>query len=222
LETGGINMLNQFDRFSENAKLALVNAQELARSDGSIVVDTDHLLLGLLLVQKSAAADLLSSLGVNYDKAKTVVDGGSQKTGMVRIGGLSEDTQRILELAIGTASQFDSPYVGTEHVLYGITLLPNSKAALSLIRTEADLNNIRAELEGYFSNPSESMGGDLPPEMMFSGANTKRPDRNSKTPILDSFATDLTKMAKDDRLDPVVGREKEIARVVNLKSSNKK
>jgi len=63
-------MLNQFDRFSENAKMALVNAQELARASASPMVDSDHLLLGLLLTKKSIAADLLSTLGTDFEKAK--------------------------------------------------------------------------------------------------------------------------------------------------------
>jgi ATP-dependent Clp protease ATP-binding subunit ClpC len=209
-------MLNQFDRFSENAKLALVNAQELARTGGSVAVDTDHLLLGMLLIQKSAATDLLSSISVNFEKTKLVVEDFPKTSGMVRIGGLSEDAQRVLELAIGTASQFDSPYVGTEHILYAVSLLPNSKGARALMASKADLSFIRSELENYFSNPAEPLGGDLPPEMMFSGASTKRPEKNSKTPVLDGFATDLTKMAKDGRLDPVIGREKEISRVVSI------
>ncbi len=116
-------MQSQFDRFSENARQALINAQELARAAGSAVVDSDHLLLGMLLTKKSAATDLLSSSGITFEEAKAKSDLSSGLAGVARIGGLSSETQRILELSVGTASQFSSPYVGTEHFLYSIIML---------------------------------------------------------------------------------------------------
>jgi len=212
-------MLNQFDRFSENAKMTLVNAQELARAAASPVIDTNHLLLGLLLVKKSAAVDILNSIGVNFENAKIASEGAGGLMGVVRMGGLSEDTQRVLEVAVGTASQFESPYVGTEHLLYGIAMQPQSKAAQIITGLKADLNFIKKELEGFFQNPKmmeEQMGGEMPPEMMFSGIGPKKVEKNSKTPVLDSFGTDLTKMAKDERLDPVIGRMSEISRVISI------
>jgi len=211
-------MLNQFDRFSENAKLALVNAQEIAKASLSTIIDSDHLLLGLLLVKKSVASDLLNAQSVDYEKAKAHADLMKTALGPVRLGGLTEDAQRILELSVGTASQHQSPYVGTEHLLFAMVIMPNSKAARVILACHVDLNLLRNELEAAFTNPKneESMGGELPPEMMFSGVGPKKVDKNSKTPVLDGFATDLTKMAKDDRLDPVIGREKEISRVVSI------
>lgn len=211
-------MQNQFDRFSENAKMALVNAQELARAAGSVVIDSDHILLGMLLVQKSVATDLLASVSIDYEKAKQGASGMSGLSGVVRIGGLTEEAQRVLELSVGTASQYGSPYVGTEHLLYSLILMPNSKGARILVGQKADLNYLRSELEGIFSgpHPEESLGGEMPPEMTFSSLGPKKVDKNSKTPVIDSFATDLTGMAKDDRLDPVIGREKEISRVISI------
>lgn len=211
-------MLNQFDRFSENAKLALVNAQELARASASPVIDTDHLILGLLLVKKSIAYDLLSSVSVDFENAKLSAEGMAGPSGIIRLGGLSEDAQRTLDLSIGTASQFGSSYVGTEHLLYGIVTLPGSKGARILISQKTDLNFLKNELENMFSSPKieEQIDGELSPEMMFSSIGPKKYDKNSKTPVIDSFATDLTKMAKDDRLDPVIGREKEISRVISI------
>ncbi|MBW6431893.1 hypothetical protein K0A96_01770, partial [Patescibacteria group bacterium] len=191
-------MLNQFDRFSENAKISLVNAQELARAGGSAVVDTDHVLLGMLLVKKSAASDLLNSVSINFEKAKASSEIVSGLTSVVRIGGLSSDAQRLLELAMGTASQFASPYIGTEHILYGILLLPDSKAAKILTENKADFDYLRNELEQIFQNPSEAMGSTMGmgEDQMFSSVNAKT-NNNSKTPVLDGFATDLTQMAKD-------------------------
>lgn len=209
-------MQNQFDRFSENAKMALVNAQELARSSGSTVVDSDHLLLGILLIRKCAATDILSSIGINFEKIKTASERFPGPTGIVRIGGLSDETQRVLELAIGTASQNGSAYVGTEHILLGMILLPDTKAAKELAASGADLQYIRTEIENSNLGPQENLGGELPPEMMFSGMGPRKYDKNSKSPVLDSFATDLTKTAKDGLLDPVIGREKEISRVVSI------
>ncbi len=211
-------MLNQFDRFSENAKLVLVNAQEIARASLSDSVDSDHLLLGMLLVKKSVAAEMLQSMGVDYEKAKTNADLLKDLATISRLGGLSEDAQRILELAIGTASQKKSPYVGTEHLLSAMVILPNSKAGRIIQASHVDLGTLRNELENYYANPrnEEQLGGEVPPEMLFSSVGPRKFDKNSKTPVLDGFATDLTKMAKDDRLDPVIGREKEISRVISI------
>jgi ATP-dependent Clp protease ATP-binding subunit ClpC len=211
-------MLNQFDRFSENAKMALVNAQELARASQRAVIDTDHLLLGLLLVQKSVAYDVLTSVSIDYNNAKRTAEEITGLMGVARIGGLSEDGQRALELAVGTASQYQSPYVGTEHLLYGIVMLPNSKGARIIVSQKADLNFLKNELENVFSGPrnDEPIGSEFSPDMMFSSTTAKKGDKNSKTPVIDSFATDLTRMARDDRLDPVIGREKEISRVISI------
>lgn len=210
-------MLNQFDRFSENAKISLVNAQELARAGGSSVVDTDHVLLGMLLVKKSAATDLLASVSITFEKAKASSEVVSGLTSVVRIGGLSSDAQRLLELAMGTASQFASPYIGTEHILYAALMIPDSKAAKILIDNKADFDYLKNELEQIFKNPSEILGGPAGPteEGMFSGTTT-RSGSSSKTPVLDGFATDLTQAAKDGRLDPVIGRAAEISRVVSI------
>ncbi|MDD3481239.1 MAG: ATP-dependent Clp protease ATP-binding subunit [Patescibacteria group bacterium] len=212
-------MLNQFDRFSENAKMTLVNAQELARAGGSSVVDTDHILLGMLLVKNSAATDLLNSVAVTFDAAKETSEVLSGLSGVVRIGGLSADAQRLLELAMGTASQFASPYVGTEHMLYAILMLSGSKAAKILTDNKADFDYLKNELEGILEDPQEEIAppSALAPEMGFSSMGPKnRGKSKSKTPVLDGFATDLTKMAKDGRLDPVIGREAEISRVVSI------
>ena len=212
-------MLNQFDRFSENAKLALVNAQELTRASASNLVDTDHLLLGILMIKRSAAAEILTQAGLDYETAKSHSEMMGGLTGVSRIGGLTDDAQRVLELAIGTASQFEMPYVATEHLLFGIIMLPNSKAGRIIIAGGGDISFLRNELEGLFANgqSEETFGGDGSHEFMFSAPSSKtNSDSKSKTPVLDGFATDLTKLARDGRLDPVVGREKEISRVISI------
>lgn len=212
-------MLNQFDRFSENAKMTLVNAQELARAAGSAMIDTDHILLGLLLVKKSVATDLLQSVSIDFERVKMASEGMQGLTSVVRAGGLSDDAQRMLELSVGTASQFGSSFVGTEHLLYGIILLPNSKGARIITGMRGDLSYLREELEDIFRSgeSEEPMGGELPPEMLFSGVGPMRgANKNSKHPVLDGFATDMTQLAKDGRLDPVIGREKEISRVISI------
>ncbi len=212
-------MLNQFDRFSENAKLSLVNAQELARAAGASVVDSDHMLLGILLTKKSAATELLGSMSISFEKAKAASEVISGLTGIIRIGGLSDDAQRLLEVSMGTASQFSSPYVGTEHMLYAVCMMSNSKAAKILIDNKANLDHIKNELEAIFQNPQEEFGSGMDEGTTFSsvGPNDPRPvNKKSKTPVLDGFSTDLTKIAKDGRLDPVIGREKEISRVISI------
>lgn len=206
-------MLNQFERFSENAKLSLVNAQEISRSSGSAIVDTDHLLLGILLVKNSAATELLRASNIDFEHAKSISEVTAGLTGVTQIGGLSGDLQRVLELSIGTASQFSSPYVGTEHFLFAILMMPDSKAGRILSDLGADYEYLRSEIEGLFQSPREEGPGEYGEE---SFSNGQRTNSKSKTPVLDGFATDLTQMAKDGRLDPVVGRKNEISRVVSI------
>jgi ATP-dependent Clp protease ATP-binding subunit ClpC len=208
-------VLNQFERFSENAKLALVNAQELSRAAGSSAVDTDHLLLGLLLIKKSAAAELLASSDVSFEKAKAISEVHTGLTGVSQLGGLSSDLQRVLELSMGTASQAGSQYVGTEYFLYAILMMPDSKAGKILMDLGLDFEYIRSELEALFRSASEEEPNGYPQEM-YSGTGPKTMGAKSKTPVLDGFATDLTQMAKDGRLDPVVGRKNEISRVISI------
>lgn len=208
-------MLNQFERFSENARLSLVNAQEISRSAGTAVMDTDHLLLGILLTKKSAAAELLRAADITFEQAKAISEVHGGLTGVVRSGGLTPDLQRLLELAIGTASQTGSPYVGTEHFLHSILMMPDSKAGKILTDLRADFDFLRSETEALFQSGPEEMPEDMPEEM-FSGTGPRYNGSKSKTPVLDGFANDLTQMAKDGRLDPVVGRKKEISRVVSI------
>lgn len=196
--------------------MALVNAQEIARASGSPVIDSDHLLLGILLTKKSAAADILSASNITFEKAKSSSEVSSGLTGVIQIGGLSPDSQRILELSMGTASQFASPYVGTEHFLYSILMMPDSKAAKILLENKADFDFLRGEIENVFQESPEDFAGEYPEEMFSSMGPKTAGNPKSKTPVLDGFATDMTQLAKDGRLDPVVGRANEISRVVSI------
>lgn len=209
-------MLNQFERFSENAKTALMNAQDIARAGGFSVVDTDHILLGILSVNKSAATDLLASVSITFEKAKVSSQNASGLSSVVRIGGISSAAQRVLELAMGMASQFASPYIGTEHILYAIILVPESRAAKILLENKADFEYLKEELEQVFKNSSEIFRDDFGYEEGSVLFNESVGKKNVKTPVLDGFSTDLTEAAKNRRLDPVIGRSLEISRVVSI------
>lgn len=200
----------QFEKFTENAKRSLIAAQRIAREVASDEISTDHMLLGVLKVPQSLGAAILESVGLVWDKAnllysfsKKLGNGKSRK-------GISEEAEQAINLSVLLAKEFGQPYVGTEHLLLACLNQEDSKANQLLRNFKIDPAIIRAELEHYLSNSSffEPIGQMQKTEGK--GA------ANSKTPALDSFSIDLTNAARENKLDPVVGREKEIARVISI------
>jgi len=202
-------MLDAFERLTENAKQSLENADTIARETSAGYIGTEHILLGVLHQDGSIGAKILIEAGVTREKAERWLSGSS---GAVLSGtnrkGLSETARDTLTRALRTAQEFGQPYAGTEHILYAILGQKNARANSLLKEIQIDPGMIRAELEGYLSNQhyyfSEESAKSAP----------KKP--KSKTPALDHFGIDLTVKAADGALDPVVGREREISRVISI------
>lgn len=202
---------SQFDRFTENAKRSLENAEAIATQMGSSYVGTEHILLGVLQQETSIGAKILKNVGVTFEKAQLVLSFSQQLAGG-GYKGASETAKRTLTYSLRVAKEFGQPYCGTEHILFAI-MSEKSARAISLLKNDLQIDPaiIRGELESYLGNQQyfyaeEERGG-----RATKGANTK-----SKTPALDHFGIDLTEKAQSSKLDPMVGREAQISRVISI------
>ncbi len=203
-------MDSYFDRFTENAKQSLQNADSIAQSMASGYTGTEHILLGVLQQDGSIGAKILRNAGVTMDKAQLVLSFSSKIASGSSHKGLSEAAKTTLTLSWRIAREFGQPYSGTEHILFAILTQKQARANMVLKDMQIDPANIRSELEGYLSN-----------QQYFAGEETQKTSttsskKKSKTPALDQFGIDLTIKAANNALDPVVGREPQIGRVITI------
>lgn len=201
---------SQFDRFTENARKSLENADVIAGQMGSSYVGTEHILLGVMQQDGSIGAKMMRSSGVTFDRLHQALTFSPNLITQSNRKGLSEAAKTVLTLSWRWARDFGQPYSGTEHILYAILSQKNARANTLLKEISVEPGAIKAELENYLSN-QQFFGGEQPRPNQ--GAPKKA---KSKTPALDSFGIDLTIKARDGKLDPVVGREKEIGRVISI------
>jgi ATP-dependent Clp protease ATP-binding subunit ClpC len=198
---------------TNNALLALKHADAIARSFGSAYVGTEHLLLGLLAQESSMGAKMLENVGVTLDRARLVLN-LTPKTFVINMGvkGLSETAKHTLKTAYDIAQDYSQEFCGTEHILYSILTQKNSRATKLLRDMNVDVDALIHELEQFLSRQQfdervvETSGGN--PRGWRNGSNKKT--------ALDYFGTDLTALARDGKLDPVVGREVQINRVITI------
>ncbi len=198
-----------FGRFTNRAQKVIVLSQEEARRLGHNVVGTEHILLGLIAEGEGVAAKALQGLGVSIDKVRTEVEkviGRGQSATTDQIG-FTPRSKRVLELAFDEARQFGHTHIGTEHILLGLIREGEGIAAQVL-------KNLGAELEKMRKQVIELLGG--------SGSETSKAPRKTKTPTLEQFGRDLTELATEGKLDPVIGRDKEIERVIQVLSRRTK
>lgn len=203
---------SQFDRFTENAKRSLENAEQIATQMGSSYVGTEHILLGVLRQDTSIGAKILKNVGVTFEKAQLVLSFSQQLSGG-GYKGASETAKRTLTYSLRVAKEFGQPYCGTEHILFAI-LSEKSARAISLLKNDLQIDPgvIRGELENYLGNQQYFYAEDE----RQNSRNTKNGGTKSKTPALDHFGIDLTAKAKAGGLDPMVGRETQLARVISV------
>lgn len=203
------DFLTHFDRFTQNAKKSLENAGLLAINMGSNYIGTEHLLLGMLKAQGSIGARLLSELGVRIDNVPIFSNHAIQTSTPSGVIELSETAKQTITTALRIAQQHGQPFAGTEHLLMAILSQKNSRAISILKDMSVDPEMVKGELEQYMnSQPSQV---EVPPNM-----NGRKNSKQSKTPALDHFGIDLTVKAAKDELDPVIGREVQIDRMVQI------
>lgn len=200
-----------FGRFTERAQKVILYAQEEAKGLKHNYVGTEHLLLGLVREGEGVAAKVLLNLGIDADKMKsTVVNtvGEGKETGEVI--GFTPRTKRVFELSFEEARNLGHNYVGTEHLLLGLIKEGEGVAAVLLKGMGVNLEKAKEEiinmLNNNYSRPNQP--------------NSK--DTSIKTPTLDKFGRDLTKLAQEDKIDPVIGRGEEIERVIQVLSRRTK
>ena len=204
-------MGSRFEKFSERARRVLSLAQEEAQRFNHNYIGTEHILLGLVRETEGVAARVLSSLSVDLSKVRSAVEfiiGRGEKPAQGEIG-LTPRAKKVVELAVDEARRMHHTYIGTEHLLIGLLREGEGVAAGVLESLGVTLDKVRAETHRILSHTSGT------------GSQSSR-GTTSKTPTLDQLGIDLTIAAKSEKLDPVVGREKEIERMVQILSRRTK
>ncbi len=202
-------MASRFEKFTERARRVLTLAQEEAQHFNHSYIGTEHILLGLVREEGGVAARILGNLGVGLSKVRSAVEfiiGHGEKPGTSDIG-LTPRAKRVIELAIDEARHLSHSYIGTEHLLLGLLREGEGIAAGVLDSFGVTLERARAETVHILSQ----------------GALRPRATRTtSRTPALDQLGIDLTAAAQANKLDPVIGRVKEIERVIQILSRRTK
>jgi ATP-dependent Clp protease ATP-binding subunit ClpC len=195
-----------FERFTEKAIKVIMLAQEEARRLGHNFVGTEQILLGLIGEGTGVAAKVLKSLGVNLKDSRIEVEKIiGRGSGFVAVEiPFTPRAKRVLELSLEEARQLGHNYIGTEHLLLGLIREGEGVAARVLENLNIDLTKVRTQVIRMLGETAE----------VGSGASTTK--GNLKTATLDEFGTNLTKLASESKLDPVVGRHSEIDRVVQI------
>ncbi len=204
-------MASRFEKFSERARRVLSLAQEEAQRFNHNYIGTEHILLGLVRETDGVAARVLSNLSVELSKVRSAVEfiiGRGERSASGEIG-LTPRAKKVIELAVDEARRLNHHYIGTEHLLIGLMREGEGVAAGVLESLGVSLDKVRAETSRILSQ-SISQGTQ-------SGGRT-----SSRTPTLDQLGIDLTNMARQEKLDPVVGRNNEIQRVVQILSRRTK
>ena len=201
------------DKFTERVRKVIYLAREEAARLQHDYIGTEHLLLGVIREGEGIAATVLNNLGLDLDRIRQEVENMvSASGGTMTIGEIpfTPRAKRVLELAVEEARSLGHNYVGTEHLLLGLIREGEGVAAKVLLELGVDRKRVREEtLKLLGGTPSTASGG------------TEREER-AETPALNQFGRDLTALAREGKLDPVIGREKEIERVVQVLSRRKK
>ncbi len=216
-----------FKKFSEPAKRVLEAAEHYGDEMGQSI-NSEHLLLALASVPHTVAQDILRDNLINLDQIKLILSLRGPETTMST--GISDQAKEVIAIAAQAAAEFAHGHIDPEHILLGIVSLPESLAYQIINRIGANPSAIRQQLVRLFENLA-SADGTLrrleQPERAFAGAATgpgtkTSPKTKTKTPALDYFTVKLTEAARDGKLDPVIGREGEIQRVMQILSRRRK
>ncbi len=202
-----------WERFTERAKHVVSAAREEATQLGSEYVRTEHILLGLCREPDGIAARALTNLGVDIDALAMEIEQQVQSGPSVVSGediAFTPRAKKVLELAVEEARRFNHSYIGTEHILLGLLKEGEGIAAKVLQDMKVDLGRIQAEIIRLLGDQGRSRGQEA------------QTGKKSQTPALDTFGRDLTQLAREDKLDPVIGREDEIERVIQVLSRRTK
>src|SRR5688500_18483826 len=209
-----------FERFTDRARRVVVLAQEEARLLNHNYIGTEHILLGLIHEGEGVAAKALESLGISLEAVRSQVEeiigqGGPSPSGH---RSSAPRAQKVLELSLHEARHLGHNYIGTEHILLGLIREGEGVAAQVLVKLGADLSRVRQQviqlLSGYAGTKESGAQGTAT-----GGGSESQP---SGSLVLDQFGRNLTQLAREKKLDPVIGREREIERVMQVLSRRTK
>jgi ATP-dependent Clp protease ATP-binding subunit ClpC len=206
-----------FDRFTDRARKVMALARKEAQRFNHDFIGTEHILLGLIQEGSGVAANVLKNLGVEIDKIRREIEKNVQSgPSMVTMGQLpfTPRAKKVLELSMEEANELGHNYIGTEHILLGLIRENDGVAAQVLLDLNLKLEDVRAEV-------LELLGAEMQSENAIPPSSQPKSSR-SKTPALDAFGRDLTELAREGKLDPVIGRHDEIERVIQILSRRTK
>src|ERR1700754_4193530 len=205
-----------FERFTDRARRVVVLAQEEARMLNHNYIGTEHILLGLIHEGEGVAAKSLESLGISLEGVRSQVEeiiGQGQQAPSGHIP-FTPRAKKLLELSLREALQLGHNYIGTEHILLGLVRENEGVAARILLDFDADSDKIRNEVIRMLSGPGGRRQGS-------SGSGGSGEGKKSSK-LLDQFGRNLTRLAEEGKLDPVIGRETEIERIMQILSRRTK
>jgi len=197
-----------FERFTERARRVIILAQEEAKRLNHSAVGTEHILLGIIREGEGVASKVLESLNISPERVRAEIEsaiGRGERTPYEEVA-FTPRAKKVLELALDEARRLGHNYIGTEHLLLGLIREGEGVAARVLEAMGADLERVRAQVVYLLGEEGT----------------TSYAKQTSKTPTLDEFGRDLTKLARAGKLDPVIGREREIERVIQVLSRRTK
>ena len=208
-----------FERYTDRARRALVLAQEEARLLNHNFIGTEHILVGLIHGGEGVAAKALGSLGISLEAVREKVaerraPAGSSTTASAPF---TPRAKKVLELSLREALQLGHNYIGTEHMLLGLVREGEGAGAQILVSLGADLSQVRQQVIKLLSG-QEATGQEKPAP----GTTSKGQEVPPASPVLDQFGRSLTQLAREGKLDPVIGREREIERVMQVLSRRTK
>ena len=197
------------NHLTNNALQSLKHADAIARASGSAYIGTEHLMLGVLAQEGSMGAKILEGAGITLDRARLALN-LTPKTLVINMGGkgLSETAKLTLKMAWEIAQEFSQDYCGTEHILYSILSQKNARATTLLRDMSVDVDGLSAEVEQFLNRQQY--------EESSTNGNGRRRGKSGKQTALEFFGTDMTELARQGKLDPVVGREPQIRRVITI------
>ncbi len=199
-----------FNRFTERARKVIILAKEEARRFNHDYIGTEHILLGLVREGEGVAANVLQKMGVSLEKIRLEIEKLVQPGPTTQIIGdipFTPRAKKALELAAEEARSLGHNYIGTEHLLLGLIREGEGMASQVLLNLGLDLNTVRNEVMELLGSTLPNLGATVP---------------KTKTPALDAFGRDLAQLAKENKLDPVIGRQNEIERVIQILSRRTK
>lgn len=197
------------NHLTNNALASLKHADAIARGFGSAYIGTEHLLLGVLAQETSMGAKVLEGAGVTLDRARVALN-LTPKNLVVNMGakGLSETAKLTLKMAYDTAQDYSQEYCGTEHILHAILSQKNARATILLRDMQIDIDSLMNELENFLDRQQYEDDGE--------GGDVLRRTKKQRKGAVDIYGTDLTAQARAGKLDPVVGRDDQIRRVITI------